>query len=166
MVEARGDAPDPSVLVQQTLSIAYQRRAGVPSAELSALLAPIDPGGLLPSVLAWLADEGWLRRVADRYAPTDRTMDLGERGTLHSNIPDSRELTLVDTTTGRPLGQLTTGATPGSRLLFSGRGWLVLSVSGTTATVAPIPREQAVAWFGARSEVGAFRWLLPPELRQ
>ena len=165
VVEPRGDQPDASVLVQQTLSIVWQRRSPVPAQDLVALLAPIDPEGLLPQILEYLADEGWLRRSGDRYAPTERAMDLGERGTLHSNIPDSRQLSLVDATSGRPIGTLTTGATPGSRLLFAGRGWLVLSVTGSTATVSPVPRDQAAASFGARSDVGAFRWLLPPALR-
>lgn len=165
VVEARGDEPDTSVIVQQVLSITWQRRSPVAVADLTALLAPIDPEGLLPPILDYLADEGWLRRTADRYSPTERTMDLGERGTLHSNIPDSRELALVDATSGRPIGKLTTGATPGSRLLFAGRGWLVQSVSGKTAVVSPVPRDQAAAAFGKRSDVGAFRWLLPPALR-
>lgn len=165
-VEPPADDPDPSVLVQQTLSVAYQRRAPFSAAEVSALLAPLDPGGHLPAILTHLADEGYLRRLAGRYAATEKAMDLGDRGTVHSNIPDSRELTLVDAATGRTLGQLTAEAAPGSRLLFGGRGWLVVAVSGSTASVAPIPREQAAAWFAARTDAGAFRWLLPPALRE
>ena len=164
-VEPPAEDPDPSVLVQQTLSLAFQRRAPLALAELEALFGPLDPGGHLPAIVTHLADEGWFRRLAGRYAPTERAMDLGERGTVHSNIPDTRELTLVDAASGRTLGKLTAEAAPGARLLFGGRGWLVLAVTGSTATVTPIPREQAAAWFKARTDAGAFRWLLPPSLR-
>lgn len=165
IIEATDYSPDLSVVVQQILSVLFQKRRGVTRAELLDLVSLLADEGVARLILSYLTEHEYVRVRAGHLFAGDRTLDLGQRGSIHSNIADTRELTLIDTTTGKELGKATVATTPGARFLFAGRAWMVREVRGPLVLLVPIPREQLTAWFKAHLDVGAFDSLLPEELR-
>ncbi len=161
-VEERDAPPDPSVIVQQLFSLGYAHRDGVTAEMVEALLVPVFGADDTLRVLEHLVTEGHLLRRLGRVFATEEILDLGDKGLIHSNIPDSRERELVDAATGRVLGRGALGVAAGSVVLFGGRMWSVSSVDGGRAVrSAASGGEGGAAKFRARPDAGAFARYLP-----
>jgi len=158
-VEARDASPDPSVLVQQLFSLGYAHRGGVTPEMVTDLLTPIFGDAEVLKTTEHLVAGGHLTRRGGRLFLSEEILDLGDRGVIHSNIPDARERELVDASTGRTLGSGALGVAPGSVILFAGRMWRVASLEGRRAFLSPAAGEAAEARFRARPDAGAFaKW--------
>ena len=64
-------------------------------------------------------------------------MDLGVRGTVHANLPESGEAQIIDNTTGRILGKGFVRGAAGETFAFGGRLWKVSRRVGRQVLVAP-----------------------------
>ena len=91
-------------------------------------------------------------------------MDLGERGSVHSNIPDTRELRVVDAKTGAALGSLLIAAGTGDRLYFAGRAIEVVGTGKGALRVRSVEGGEARAPTFASRDRGAFTRYLPKDL--
>ncbi len=160
-VEDRDAPPDHSVIVQQLFSLGYGQRSGITLEMSSSLLDPIFGEDTVKRVTEHLVTEGHLLRRGGRLFASEEILDMGDKGQIHSNIPDTRERELVDAATGRILGRGALGVAAGSVLLFSGRMWRVASVEGGRAVLAPASGDGGTARFRARSDAGAFARFLP-----
>lgn len=100
----------PSVLVQQAISLLHQNRGGWVTAvaihaRLDAALAKEWTVERLESLLAYVAEGGkWLEARGGRYVAGEKTERLWRRGLLHSNISDQSDVEVVDQLTGETLG--------------------------------------------------------------
>jgi ATP-dependent Lhr-like helicase len=92
-------------------------------------------------------------------------MDLGEKGRLHSNLPDSREWRVVDGRNGATLGRVLTAAGAGDRFFLAGRPYEVVRAARGTLTVRAAEGSAHAPLF-ARRERGSFARFLPPDLRR
>jgi ATP-dependent Lhr-like helicase len=162
-VEPRCYEPDLSVVVQQLFSLCFAEPAGLEEPAVAALLAPICPPPTLWEIVQHLVDEGILLRRAGRIAAAAPVMDLGEKGWLHSNIPDSREWKVVLAGTGAPLGTVFTAAVPGDRFYLAGRAYQVERAGRSVLHVVPVSGPARAATFAPRPR-GAFSRYLPKEL--
>jgi len=161
-VEERDAPPDPSVLVQQLFSLGYAHRDGVTPEMVQDLLATVFGDQATLRIVEHLISEGHLLRRAGRLFAAEAILDMGDKGLIHSNIPDSRERELVDAATGRVLGRGALGVAAGSVVLFGGRMWSVSSVEGGRAVVSAVSAgDGGAAKFRARSDAGAFARYLP-----
>ena len=102
------------------------------------------------------------QRQGKWYAST-KVMDMGERGAIHSNIPDARDYKVIDATTGTVLGDISTAIVE-DVFRIAGKAWKVAKIEGSRIYVNPAKGGQA-AQFGGSSSKGAFSRLLPQELR-
>lgn len=166
-VEGGSYAPDLSVVVQQAFSILYAHPGGVAPAELAALLAPLAPGSadVLRDILDHLEAEGWIRRTGRSVRAETRLMDLGERGRVHSNIPDAGEFEVVDTGTGEVITKAFLQVAVGSVVALAGRVWEVTEIGRKAVRVRRCPEGSAETRFGTRAQRGAFFRYLPEDLR-
>jgi ATP-dependent Lhr-like helicase len=93
-------------------------------------------------------------------------MDLGEKGRVHSNIPDSHTVKVVDGATGRVIGQVSAAAAESGNVVLGGRTWRVTHSGRDQASVAPSGASaDGLARFGRHQAGGAFARYLPDELR-
>ncbi|MBP7864707.1 MAG: DEAD/DEAH box helicase [Acidobacteria bacterium] len=164
-VERTGYAPDPSVIVQQAFSILYAHPGGVPPADLAGLLSPLGRPPLLREVLDHLEAEGWLRRTPRSVRAETSLMDLGERGRVHSNIPDAGEFEVVDAGTGEVVCRAFLQVAVGSVVALAGRVWEVTGIGRKAVMVRRCPEGAPETRFGARPQQGAFYRYLPEKLR-
>jgi ATP-dependent Lhr-like helicase len=163
IVEPRPYEPDLSVVVQQVFSLCFAEPAGVLEPEATALLAPLCSPPALAEILQHLVDGGLLVRRGGRIAAAAPVMDLGEKGRLHSNIPDSREWRVVLATSGATLGTVFTSAALGDRFYLAGRPYQVTRTARSVLYVVPASGEARAATFAPRTR-GAFSRYLPQEL--
>jgi ATP-dependent Lhr-like helicase len=161
-VESRAYEPDLSVVVQQLFSALYAAPGGMPESDLGRLLEPLATPAELAEILRHLDAEGFLGRRAGRLVAQAPVMDLGEKGRLHSNIPDSREWRVVDER-GSALGAILTAASPGDRFFLGGRAYMVEHAARGVLRVRSAAGKARTPVFRSR-ERGAFARYLPPEL--
>ncbi len=155
---------DPGVVVQQAFSLTFAHPSGVEPEHLADLLAPLAPKGDLKRIVEHLVSAGHLLRRRDRLCASQKVMDLGERGTLHANLPDLREAKVIDATTGRVIGQGQVATAHGSTFVLGGRTWQVQRAQKGKVEVVP---SSGGAESGVKrpSASGPWTTYLPPDLR-
>lgn len=180
--------PDLSVAVQQAFSTLFGAPRGLRRADLLALLAPLGTRGDLSGILDHLVSEGHLESASgDRLVASTAVMDMGERGRIHGNIPDGRTVKVVDSATGRVVGEVSAaglgaraGAADDGTLALGGRSWRVTGSSGGTgpgafgrgadhirvSSAGGVGAPGVAPLFARRAEVGAFHRYLPERLRR
>ena len=97
---------DLSVVIQQTFSRLFESRGEMAASEMSRLIAPLCSHEGAMRIWAHLEVKEWIRRSHGRLSATTKMMDLGAMGKVHSNIPDSTDLRVVDIESGRQVGRV------------------------------------------------------------
>lgn len=118
---------DPSVLVQQCLSLLMQTPSGWISAgsfraRLPAWLDQTPWPDRLPELLDHLCVDEWLISKQARYYPGERLLKAFEQGKMHTNIrDDAGRVEVVDRETMRVLGVIPKYAASHKKLVLGGR---------------------------------------------
>jgi ATP-dependent Lhr-like helicase len=155
--------PDPSVAVQQIFSLLYQHPGGLPGESLLDTLSPLLDARSSYAILAHLQEKGWISHKRGYWYASEKVMNLGEKGKIHSNIPDSTLYTVVDTASGKTIGRI---AGIFDRVFVLGhRAWEAVSVRRDTIYARPYHGKADPAIFVPHRNIGAFTHLLPRELR-
>ncbi|MCC9076225.1 DEAD/DEAH box helicase [Litorilinea aerophila] len=155
--------PDLSVAVQQIFSCLYQNRGGVLETEIVSLLSPICNEKEATLILRHLRSKEWVERATSRWFASTKLMDLGAKGRIHSNIPESQSHRVIDVASGREIG-LIMGVVD-EVFVLGGRVWQIVSIERNMIKVRRFMGRAQAAFFLRRGRVGAFYYLLPPELR-
>ncbi len=155
--------PDYSVVVQQTFSILFSRPSGVDIGHLRGLFQNFVSDDALLRILSHLQTGGWLVGSQPRFRADTRVMNLGERGLLHSNIPDGDGHQVIDATTGRLVGHVQCDIDP--IFALAGRVWRVRSIVGAKVYAEPYQGRIATANFPRHRPRGRFWDLLPPDFQ-
>ncbi len=164
MIEVTGYVPDPSVCVQQTFSMLYGHRGGVSKKDLHRVLSRISDRVTIERILAHLTENGFIEPgIRGGLRATTRLMDMGERGIIHSNIPDAKEYRIVDIISGGTIGRVVLQATTGSTFLLSGKAWEVVETGRDRLGVRPARQVSSRTHFTRRLQMGAFTSYLPEE---
>lgn len=161
--QPRSYKADLSVIVQQLFSLLYHMRTGVAWEELIALFTPLATPGQIKDILLYLCDKGYCLELGDTLCPATDLLDLGDKGMIHSNIPDQTHYRVVDSSSGRTIGRIQ--GSFDEVFLLAGQSWRVIKVEGEEIWVRRHARTAGNAIFGRQRNVGQFHHLLPPELR-
>lgn len=155
--------PDLSVAVQQIFSYLYQHPEGSSETELVELLNPLCSKDEVRLILSHLRQHDWIEYRTGRWMASTQLMDMGENGLIHSNIPDSQTYRVVDVDSGREVGNI--AGIFDSVFVLAQRTWQVISVAEDTIRARRFKGKAAAAQFQRHRGVGAFYYLLPPELK-
>lgn len=155
---------DLSVAIQQTFSLLFQYPSGMSQSDLYEYIEPIADEPTLELILEHLEDDAWISRVRERWCATRKTMNLGVRGTLHSNVPDQGQYRVVNVSSHVPVGRI--GDIFDHVFVLSRTAWEVVRVEGATVYVRPYKGQAHSAFFTPTRTKGRFTPLLPPEMRQ
>jgi ATP-dependent Lhr-like helicase len=104
LIELKDYCPDYSVVVQQLFSILYSN-CGVNEIELHGIFKEFCPENVLTEILIKLEEDNWMTKISDKFYPTEKLLDFGEDGKIHSNISDSK-IDLIDIATGQNKGKI------------------------------------------------------------
>ena len=153
---------DPSVVVQQVFSCLFQCPQGVHEAALVGLLSTLCPEESVKSILNHLYRKDYVVPGRGRWYATSRLMNLGTRGKIHSNIPDTQSYDVVDVSSGRTIG--TIAGVFDEVFSLGGRVWRVASVSSNIIRAKRHGGRASAPMFQRHRNRGAFAHLLPEEL--
>ncbi len=155
--------PDKSVAVQQVFSYLYQYPDGVAETSLLHILSPLCSKSEGKTILTHLRAKGWVEHQAQWWFASTRLMDFGEKGLIHSNIPNETIYRVVDISSGREIG--TIAGVFDEVFTLAGRIWQIVSIEGNIIKVRRFKGKAPPALFKRRRIFGAFYHLLPPEIR-
>lgn len=160
--------PDISVIIQQTFSILFENRKGIPRRVLRLLLDVLADGSTIDIIIDHLRNEGFLDEGAGEVMKAStKLMDMGEKGRIHSNIADTNTIKVVDSGTGRTVGMVSARTSEGSSVTIGGRNWTVTGSDrgGVSVKASGGSGENSETRFGGNQDVGAFYRYLPEELK-
>lgn len=126
---------DPSVVLQQALSICLQnRKKEVDAKGLAERLPPWQRSywteSALTAALRKLAEAGLLEDVGGAvFGSTSDLEELRRRGSIHANIARDGDVTVWDETTGRAVGSVSDSARRGDDLALGAAAWTVVGAS-------------------------------------
>ncbi len=162
-LEAAPYLVDHSVGVQQILSIVFQHRgAGALDSFIKSMLTTLMHPYQIEKILLHLQYRGWIERRGDRWFATPRLIDEAERGDIHSNIPDPRNLQVFDVESNVYIGRIV-GAFD-QVFLLNGQAWQVIDITSTVVRVRRFHGEANAALFRSYVRDGRYSFLLPPSL--
>ena len=164
MVEEIPYTPDPSVIVQQTFSLLFAHPSGLKKDFIFNILKPLASEDIIEEILLHLRETDWIEERNRKFFASERLMNLGEKGLIHSNIPNEREFKVIEMNSNRHLGEITTEASPGSCFVLGGKVWEIVKVKKHTLLVRLITGTPTVTAFHRRLSRGAFTYLLPAHL--
>ena len=113
-------------------------------------------------ILNHLRQKDYIVQARGRWYATSRLMNIGIRGKIHSNIPDTQTYDVVDVNSGRKIG--TIAGVFDEVFTLGGRVWRVVSVSGNIIRVKRHGARAPAAMFQRHRNRGAFAHLLPEGL--
>lgn len=154
--------PDLSVVVQQFFSSLFQHPEGVTEGQLLTLASPLCSETTAQRILAHLRDTSWLELRGGCWYASTELMDMGEKGKIHSNIPDSRKYRVFDVATGAEIGSVVGVFDDVFALARS--TWRVVSIAGDTIKASRFKGKAEAPLFQKHQGVGAFHRFLPTEL--
>lgn len=157
--------PDLSVVVQQLLSMVFAAPRGRSVEDLGKRVEPLCSPEQLSAITDHLVSQGLLRSAGRGVLAAGETvMDMGEQGTIHTNIDEPRAMQVVDQTTGRVLGEVSWDPGRGGAVVLGGRSWQVSEGRRGQLVARIAGADKGVAAFSPRRSRGRFARFLPPEL--
>ncbi|MCM8807991.1 MAG: DEAD/DEAH box helicase [Candidatus Omnitrophica bacterium] len=156
--------PDLSVAIQQIFSYLYQHREGVAEEKLFSLLSPICASNEIEVILEHLNKKEFIMKVTGYWFATTKLMDLGEKGLIHSNIPDTATYRVIDIDSGKEIGKI--AGIFDEVFVLAQRAWRVVEVKGNEIKVQRFKGKAFAPYFKPHYNIGAFYHFLPPRLKQ
>ena len=114
-------------------------------------------------ILSHLWQKSWIEQRTGHWFASTRVMDLGERGQIHSNIPDTKAFRVVDVDSGKEIG--TIAGVFDDVFVLARQTWKVISVRSDFIRVRRFKGSASSPFFRRHRERGAFYYLLPTELK-
>jgi ATP-dependent helicase Lhr and Lhr-like helicase len=165
LAEPTDYSPDYSVVVQQILSLLFANPQGIEASKLFEYVSPICPLDLFEQIQDKLVSDGLMVRRRHLLLASEKTMDLGEKGEVHSNIADDRTVEVVDSATGRKLGEMSAWGDAEGTIALAGTVWTITGRDRGKLVVSPSGHAPRTGSFARRQNVGKYFSMLPPEVQ-
>ena len=154
---------DLGVAVQQIFSCLFQHPHGLSRQEILDVLQPICSESEAMLILSHLCHHDWVEQQIGRCFATERLMNLGEKGKIHSNIPDMKAYRVVDADSGREIGKI--AGVFDEVFVLARRAWKVMGVQKDVVKVRHYRGRASSPAFRPYRNASAFSHLLPPKLQ-
>jgi ATP-dependent Lhr-like helicase len=161
---------DYSVIVQQIYSMLYAQRSGIAEDDLCHFFEHFYPNTSLKNILLpHLISEAKIIRKLNKIYATEFILNLGDRGQVHSNIPNTRVMEVYDTSRKQAIGDIqfrTDKIEVGERFVLAGKMWEITEAEKFRINVKPIAKAGNPANFPPTQRVGAFFYDLPESMQE
>lgn len=152
-------SPDLSVVVQQIFSSLYANPSGLESDYFIELFNGFCSEGDLKDISSHLATKGWIEKRYDKWYATTKVKDWGEKGKIHSNIPSTKTLKVIDIASKRVVGEVQYPVD--NIFVVAGGAWEVVYVSDNKIYVRSKKSKASAAKFKSHTAKGYFYYFLP-----
>ena len=156
-------SPHLSVVVQQIFSSLYAKPTGLEDDYFIELFRDFCSQDDLKDILNHLANKEWIEKRYNKWYATTKLMDLGEKGKIHSNIPSSNMLKVVDAYSNKIIGEVMYPVD--DIFILNGKAWKTVHKSDTKIVVQPKKSNAPTAKFIPHRAKGYFYYYLPREIR-
>lgn len=150
-----------SVLIQQVFSMLFQGRTGLSLEEFYGCVRLLSDKQDLDLILRNLCERGFIEVHGELFYSTEKLLNMGERGFIHSNIANDNSTDVIDAATGKTIGSI--GGSIDSVFVLAGRVWKVVHSDDKGVKVERTTGPAESALFNLRTDRGAFDYLLPKE---
>lgn len=154
---------DLSVVVQQVFSYLFQNPKGASTESIMNIVNPLCSDTDALAILKHLAVQGFVGHQNQKWFADTEVMNMGDKGKLHSNIPDTFSYQVIDTNSGKKIGSISSGFD--TIFVLARQAWKVTHVSGNTIFAVQFQGRANPAMFRKAENRGAFFDLLPPFLQ-
>ncbi|MEM5871761.1 MAG: DEAD/DEAH box helicase [Candidatus Aenigmatarchaeota archaeon] len=157
---------DLSVAVQQILSYLFENPQGADKKEVFEILSSFASEQEVESILHELFKRGFVEYFGKKVYASIKTMDMGEKGKLHTNIPDEIEFFVYHSESGTLIGKVS--ETPDSIFALGGKLWKVLRIDFKQKIILakPCKGKAEAPIFQRRKNLGKYFYLLPKEIKE
>lgn len=167
-LESKPYHPDLSVLVQQIFSVLYSNQKGVNEDYFYDLFDDFCSYEEVKKIIENLIESGYLIKKNKKICATEEIINLGDRGYIHSNIPTLKTVEVVNSITGRKIGEIQLSiefieSYPSFTL--AGRFWDIVKRKEGKVYVKESSMSTVYVKFKTNSQLGAFFKYLPEEIQ-
>jgi len=168
-LEEKTYMPDLSVVVQQVFSILFSSPSGVDEEFFYEVFSDFCTNTEVQTIISWLSINGHVIRKIDKIYASEEIMNLGEMGSIHSNIPDTKSFEVINAATNRKIGEmrLSEGNIKEHQpFILFGKTWTVSKIIKNKAFVKLSSKSGSLPSFRLSSQLGYFFKYLPEEIQQ
>ncbi|MCS7231969.1 MAG: DEAD/DEAH box helicase [Elusimicrobiota bacterium] len=157
---------DYSVIVQQIFSILYQFPEGVIYEDLYSLVKDLCDEEIFTEILDYILEEEYIHHKGNKYYLSTEIRDLGDRGKIHSNIPDNFEYKVIDVSSGKEIGKLS--GFFDEVFILAGNCWKVYRIDEERKIilVKKIKASGTIPSFERKRTFGAYLKYLPENVKE
>ncbi len=169
LLEGKKYYPDPSVAIQQLFSILYAHKEGITIPYFVNICNDfLEENDIIHLILPHLKEKGFIELSLSRIIGGEKVFNMGDRGFIHSNIPDTDEFEVKNEITNRSVGNIELPITTdqNSSFILAGKVWKVVKVEKKTIFVQPMQGDAIPASFRLANQFGSFFWILPSEIKE
>lgn len=162
-------SPDLSVAVQQIFSVLYSSPRGVNEDYLYGLFNNFCAYEDLKSIIEELLAAGLVSSRNRKIYASEFIMNLGEEGTLHSNISPVRTIEAVNARTGKEIGEVQLPVNcirDGQAFTLEGKFWEIVEMEDSKAYVKKSTVKGVFNSLRTASRMGAFFEYLPEKIQK
>jgi ATP-dependent helicase Lhr and Lhr-like helicase len=160
--------PDLSVVVQQMLSLSYSSSNGISEDYLYDLFTDFCSYEELKRIMEHLIESKYLINKDQKIYASEKIMNIGDRGFIHSNIPTLKAFEVINNVTNKKVGeiQLPIDFIGNYRsFVLAGKSWNLLKQKEGKLYVKESPMRAKSANFETAVQLGAFFKYLPEEIQ-
>ncbi|MCD6177488.1 MAG: DEAD/DEAH box helicase [Candidatus Cloacimonetes bacterium] len=155
---------DLSVVVQQIFSSLYANPNGLENNYFVKLFNEFCSESELKDILNHLVDKEWIEKRYERWYATTKLMNQGEIGRIHSNIPPTKALKVVDIRSKKTIGEVQYPID--GIFVLAGKIWKIVRLSGDKIYVKPEKTKAFTVRFKSHTSKGYFYYFLPKHLME
>lgn len=153
---------DPTVVVQQIFSIVASSPSGISYENVIRVFNGFCSRDLVDFIMGHLIENGWILNRNNRLFASTEIMDMYEKGTVHSNVPNSIDAVVINNHTKQEIGRIFYYA-DSKYFLLGGNVWEVVNVSRSRVYAVPSRKEYADAVFSSHGG-SPFSGYMPPKI--
>lgn len=161
--------PDLSVVVQQTFSVLYSNPKGVSEDYFYDLFADFCSYEEVKRILENLIESSYLISKDQKIYAPEKVMNIGDRGSIHSNIPTLKAVEVINNITNKKIGEIQIPIDffgNYQSFTLAGKSWDILKGKEGKVYVKESLIRAESAKFKSTSQLGAFFQYLPEEIQK
>jgi ATP-dependent Lhr-like helicase len=151
--------PNLSVVIQQIFSYLYQFRSGITQENLFDLFNFFCSQDKIEKILKNLYQHEWIVYNNNKIYPSEELLTEGDKGKIHSNIPDQGTFKVIDIDSNSEVGMVSSEVD--DVFLLAQRAWKVISIDNNIIKAKKFNGKVTSTSFKKHKNQGKYYYLLP-----
>ncbi len=163
-LESKPYAPDLSVVIQQIFSVLFANPGGLRQEFFEDLFENFCTTKNLRDIINHLEEKEWISKKMEKWYASEKLMNMGEIGMIHSNIPDESSMSVIDVSTKKLVGNILFPVD--NIFILAGKVWKIAKIQEHRILVKRINSDAYLPDFELKHDIGKYFYYLPAHLRK